>query len=212
MAVPPRVPRPQKIMMAGFFEFGDVDTNFWAFVGSTCLVLLAFVLMYVTRKPEDISHNLLVTQVFFDMLSFPLIKKLTGVFSCTSALIWEKDEGIAKRFCDLPGEALSDAQCMDNDPSTACWGSKHLQYVVAVMVLIVPFYVATLHFQLVAQKRQSVVAIDGMWTVVATQTKFFLAIVASAFGDCHPFMCVTGLSNALRQFRAQKYSDLILCL
>eukprot|EP01043_Picozoa_sp_COSAG02_P002171 COSAG02_NODE_49_length_45106_cov_298.436177_28_plen_339_part_00 len=212
MQVPPHVPNPTKVMMAGLLEFGNVDINFWAFVGSTALVVLAFAMLYLTRSPEDIGRNLLITQVFFDLMGFPLVKKLTSVFSCTSALIWEKDEGVTKRFCDLPGEAQSEAQCMDNDPSTACWGSEHLQYVAGVMVLLVPYYLATLHLQLVAQKRQSVVAVDGMWTVVASQTKFFLAVVASAFGDCHPFMCVTYFfSNArTRHFRVQTHCDPII--
>ena len=197
MHVPPHVPSPTKVMMVGFFEFGDIDTNFWAFVGSIFLVLLAFAMLYLTRKPEDTSRNLVITQVFFDLLGFPLIKKLTSVFSCTSTLIWEKNDGVAKPFCDLPGETLFGAQCMDNDPSTACWGSEHLQYVAAVMVLLVPYYLATLHLQLVAQKRQSVVAVDGMWTIAASQAKFLLAVVASAFGDCHPLMCaICFCSNA----------------
>ena len=179
-------------MMVGFFEFGDVDTNFWTFVGSGCIILLGFVLKYIYKNPKDISHDLLVTQVFFDILGFPLIKKLTSVFSCTSTLIWEEDEGVAKRFCKLPRDDLNAmVECMDNDPSTKCWGAQHLTYVVAVMILLVPYYLATLHLQLDALKRQSVIAIDGMWAVVASQTKFFLAVVASSYGDCHPLMCAT---------------------
>ena len=41
----------------------------------------------------------------FDLLGFALIKKLTSVFSCTSNFIWEEDEGVARRFCDLPERA-----------------------------------------------------------------------------------------------------------
>ena len=39
-----------------------------------------------------------------------------------------------------------------------------------------------------SQARQSVVVIDGMWIIVATQCKFVLAFLASAFGDCYPIM------------------------
>ena len=41
-----------------------------------------------------------------------------------------------------------------------------------------------------SQARQSVVVIDGMWIVVATQCKFMLAFLASMFGSCYPQMYV----------------------
>ena len=175
-------------MMAGFLEFGAADKNFWAFVGAVVLVLVGVVLHYLTRDPDDVGNNLLVTQVFFDLLGFPIIKKLTSVFSCTSTLTWEEHDGVSRRFCDLPGDPLAESQCMDNDPTTQCWGPHHLNYVAGALVLLLPYYLFTLHLQLVGQKRQSVVAIDGVWTVVASQAKFLLSAVASAFGDCYPTM------------------------
>ena len=182
MAVPPSVPNPQVMMLAGFFDFGGVDTQFWTFVGSAAATMLGFVLLGVYRKKP--SQKFLVVQVFFELLSFPLIKQLTGVFSCTSGTIWMEDAdgaGASSRFCDqsVPDEA----QCMDSDPSVACWTSaEHRWYLVAVLMMIMPYYLACLQLQATANARQSVLVIDGAWSVLSIQAKFILAVIASSFG------------------------------
>ena len=202
MEVPLDLPHPQTVMLAGLFEFGDVDTNFWTFVGSALMIPLSGVMWYITRNIT--ARNLLVVMVFFELLSFPVLKRLTSVFSCTSTEVWMEGE----RFCQLPNTTVEGEQCMDNDPSTQCWESTHLGYLLVVMVLLPPYYLATLNLQLAAQviaqrlsvpilalncllgsqARQSVVVIDGMWIIVATQCKFMLAFLASAFGGCYPIM------------------------
>ena len=94
---------------------------------------------------------------------------------------------LPERFCDVdtisPG-----AQCMDNNPSVKCWGGEHRAYISLVIILLVPYYMATLELQSAAQARQSVCKIDGGWSVVSTQSKFMLAFVASSFGSCYPIV------------------------
>lgn len=197
MEVPPSVPHPQAVMLAGFLDFGDVNTRFW-FVGASGMVVLGFVLFaFVLFAHEQQSQRwgavgtrLLIVQVFFDLLSLPLIKTLTGVFSCTSAGIWtERGEshGAASLFCDktVPGAA----QCMDIAPSVVCWtSSEHRAYLAVAIVLLVPYYLACLWLQLESNKAQSVVVINGSWSVVVMQCKFVLAIIASGFGGCYPIV------------------------
>ena len=188
MTLPPSVPSPQNVMLAGFFDFGDVDKNFWAVLGASALVVVGFVLLGLTRNKP--TYRFLVIQAFFELLSFPLIKKLTAVLSCTSAKVWKQDgSGRALRFC---GENVtSDGQCMDNNPEVECWTSdEHRGYLVVVIVLLVPYYLACLKLQATGFKRQSVVAVDGAWAVIVAQSKFVLGIIASSFGDCYPIVIV----------------------
>ena len=147
MEVPPSMPHPQALMLAGFFQFGrDLEVHFWVFCGATVSVVLGFILL--VWKRSDPSAKFAIVQVFFELMSFPLIKKLTGVFSCTSAQVWsEGDDQTFSRFCDV--EAVPDhAQCMDTEPSTVCWtSSRHQGYLAIVIVLLVPYYLACLHLQ-----------------------------------------------------------------
>ena len=41
--------------------------------------------------------------------------------------------------------------CMNNDPTIACWGTSHLQYVLLTACLMVPYYFATLELQSLVQ-------------------------------------------------------------
>ena len=197
MVVPPKVPHPQAVMLAGFFDFGTGTVQRWTFFSSAAMVVLSFVLLGLTRK--NLARQLLVIQIFFDLLSFPLLKKLSSVFSCTSAAVYMEDEdaanGTMALFCD--GHIPPDAQCLDHDPSMQCWGDDHRVYIAAVMVLLLPYYAATLHLQASAQARQSVVKIDGGWTVVSGQFKFMLAIIASSFGGCYPIVMVVSVEVAV---------------
>jgi hypothetical protein len=183
MEVPSSVPHPQAVMLAGFFDFRDnVDTRFWSFTGSAAAVAVGFILLFVYRNNPETKFT--VIQVFFELLSFPLIKTLTGVFSCTAADVQIDGD----RFCDnatVPAEA----QCMDTDPSAVCWTSGQHRACLAVAIgLLCPYYLACLHLQATAYARQSVVAIDGGWSIIATQSKFILAVIASCFGGCYPIV------------------------
>eukprot|EP01043_Picozoa_sp_COSAG02_P048149 COSAG02_NODE_4698_length_5082_cov_4.415412_2_plen_1410_part_00 len=192
MEVPPSMPNPQGIMLAGFFEFGhDVNVHFWMFIGAAMLVVLAFVLL---GSSEDPSARFAVVQLFFELMCFPLIKKLTGVLSCTSAKVWSKGNSPAlSPFCDVK-TVPRHAQCMDTEPSTVCWtSSTHQHYLAIVIVLLVPYYLACLHLQATAYERQSALIIDSAWSIISTQAKLMLAIIASSFGDCYPIVMVVSV-------------------
>eukprot|EP01046_Picozoa_sp_COSAG06_P036627 COSAG06_NODE_4057_length_4617_cov_7.820496_1_plen_523_part_10 len=162
--------------------------HFWTFVGAAAVVAVGFILLLVYRKNPGAKFT--VIQVFFELLSFPLIKTLTGVFSCTAADVWMDG---SDRFCD-PATVPDDAQCMDTDPSTVCWTSgQHRAYLAVAIVLLCPYYLACLHLQVSAYARQSVVAIDGGWSIIATQSKFILAVIASSFGGCYPIVMVVSV-------------------
>ena len=146
---------------------------------------------YCWVAAQQSARRLLITQVFFELLSFPLIKTLTGVFSCTSAGIWaEPDFGTQRGATLVCEETVPDgAQCMDMSHAVVCWTSgTHHGYLATVVVLLVPYYMACLHLQLAANRAQSAVSIDGTWSITVTQCKFMLAIIASSFGDCYPII------------------------
>ena len=194
MQTPPSVPHPQAIMLAGFLDFGDLDTRFWIFVGAAATVMLGFILLALQR--DNPSRRFLITQVFFELLSFPLIKTLTGVFSCTSAGIWAEPEFGTQRGATLVCEETvpDGAQCMDMSHAVVCWTSgTHHGYLATVVVLLVPYYMACLHLQLAANRAQSAVSIDGTWSITVTQCKFMLAIIASSFGDCYPIIIAVSM-------------------
>lgn len=188
MEVPPYIPHPQAVMLAGLFQFGDVDVQHWSFLAAALTVVVSFALLGVTNAFNDRQKHLLVIQVCFDLLAAPLSAKLSSVFSCTGSDVEIVNAtNLPERFCDVdtisPG-----AQCMDNNPSVKCWGGEHRAYICLVILLLVPYYMATLELQSAAQARQSVCKIDGGWSVVSTQSKFMLAFVASSFGSCYPIV------------------------
>jgi hypothetical protein len=166
MKVPPNVPHPAKVMMAGFFEFEGVDTQLLGFVGCVAMVPVAFCLYALTMPGgllPDAERNLKVIEIFFDTLFFMAIKKLTGVFACSSASTFiVGEDGQARAFCKLhdavhngstvENEAATPIDmCMDNDPTVACFGQAHWGYMIFAMVLLPPYYCAALKFQLDAQ-------------------------------------------------------------
>ena len=99
----------------------------------------------VARKDDD--SPVTEADLAAEALITPVLKRLTSVFSCTSTEVWMEGE----RFCQLPNTTAEGAQCMDNDPLTQCWGSTHLGYMLVVMALLPPYYLATLNLQLAAQ-------------------------------------------------------------
>lgn len=64
-----------------------------------------------------------------------------------------------KRVCT--GSVPLDYHCMDESPHVTCWSSEHRVYIVAVLLLLMPYYLATLHLQASGQAQQSVVTING---------------------------------------------------
>ena len=192
MEVPEHVPEPQAVMMAGFLDFGSLQLHqimFWA----ACAMVVLGIVLYV-RTREDVAKNLLVVQVFFDVAAFPIIKKMTGVLSCTGADKWMVDaDGVAQRACSLALDAvdLDEAQCMDEAPTLQCWDSEHLLYYVApVMVFLAPYYILCVDLQSASQAKQSIVVIDRICGIVSFQSKFILAFIASTVGDCYPWVMV----------------------
>ena len=49
MEEPPDAPNPQKLMLLGFFNIGDVDTHFWIFIGAVIAIATTPILLYLTR-------------------------------------------------------------------------------------------------------------------------------------------------------------------
>eukprot|EP01043_Picozoa_sp_COSAG02_P028375 COSAG02_NODE_1717_length_11210_cov_6.149401_2_plen_1527_part_00 len=253
------LPSVSSIMLAGFFEqpvsesIGDSEASatlglmYWTFVAALVVVPVAFVLLFLTWA--DKAQNLVVILVCFDLLSFPLMKRLTSVLTCTSDSIWvfkvssggrmisnaaaladwssSADEqqccgggainyscavadyctperrlsSVARSFCQLDTELQPDAVgerfCMNNDPTTVCWEQTHLQYVLLAGCLLVAYYFATLALQSLVQAHQSVVVVDGSWTFLATQSRFFLAVMASAYGNCYPTAMVSCIAAVM---------------
>ena len=198
---PEEAPEPQSFMLAGFFQFGDVDTDLWIFLGTIALIAGSPFLMYLTRDrgrgpdaSKRRSRRNLITSTLFGALAFDFVSKMTSVFSCTNAKVWgpvETDEdptgeNTTGYFCNLNGTGAPEgAACMDNIPTAVCWGDEHLvSYVLPVMLVLAPYYIAVLHFKAESQAKQSVVALDRVCDVVAFQWIVMLATVSSAIGNC----------------------------
>ena len=110
--------------------------KFWSFVSACCVVALSAVMLALTRGDEGSrpARRMKVVLLFFELLSFPLIKQLTSVFSCTSTEIWMEGEPV----CKLATNMTDAQQCMDIDPTVACWGGAHLLYLGFTMLLLTP--------------------------------------------------------------------------
>jgi len=93
-------------------------------------------MLALTRGDEGSrpARRMKVVLLFFELLSFPLIKQLTSVFSCTSTEIWMEGEPV----CKLATNMTDAQQCMDIDPTVACWGGAHLLYLGFTMLLLTP--------------------------------------------------------------------------
>jgi hypothetical protein len=117
--VPPYMPSVTKLFMAGIFEFpGSEHMHFVTFFGAVGMVLLSFLLLSVLSKYGSTGGIILLIEVAFSSLSFPIIKQLTDVFSCTRGNLetFKYEEGTEGRLCGdsiLPTES-----CMDVAPDT----------------------------------------------------------------------------------------------
>ena len=102
-----------------------------------------------------------------------------------------QDDGVLKADAEtgvITGHrVVPGAQCMDNDPTRQCWDdASHLWHVAAVVILLTPYYISALQNILSMLLKQSVMAKDARWAFVSFQSKTFLAVVASVYGDCQP--------------------------
>eukprot|EP01043_Picozoa_sp_COSAG02_P046140 COSAG02_NODE_4290_length_5544_cov_4.972452_3_plen_193_part_00 len=150
MDVPPGVPRPENAMLAGLFEFSflseDAPVKFWTYIAACCMVLLSAVLLGLTRGNAGSgapTRRMKVVLVCFELMSFPLIKQLMSVFSCTSISIWLKDG----QFCKQQDNTTDTQQCMDIDPTVTCWDRAHLAYCGVTMLMLTPW----VHYQSITQ-------------------------------------------------------------
>lgn len=142
MDVPPGVPRPENAMLAGLFEFGflseDAPVKFWTYIAACCMVLLSAVLLGLTRGNAGsgaATRRMKVVLVCFELMSFPLIKQLMSVFSCTSTSVWLNDG----QFCKQQDNTTDTQQCMDIDPTVTCWDRAHLGYCGVTMLMLTPW-------------------------------------------------------------------------
>ena len=91
--VPPYVPRLDVLVLGGLLNF---ENQMWhrATVWGACALVAAMpLLFYIVR--HDVGNQLLAVQLCFDVLSFPIINKMTSVFACTSDRL--RDESFANR-------------------------------------------------------------------------------------------------------------------
>ena len=274
VTAPLGLPSFSSIMLASFFEQAATDSigdseaaaaspghRHWTFQAALAAVPLGFVLVFLSRG--DKGHYLVAILICFDLLTFPLLKRITSVLACTPDSVWvfetppggrmlsntaalvqwsmsaeeqqccgdgvlhrscsvaddctpERRLGsVARSFCQLDTEteldAVGERYCMNNDPTVPCWEQTHLQLLVVSACLLVPYYFATLALQSLVQAQQSVVVVDGSWTFLATQSKLFLAVAASAFGDCYPItvICCVAATMLVQLLFGVTYSSVL---
>ena len=191
MGVPQLAPRPESVMMAGFFEFEDAAVQRVAFQ-SACILTILGVLMVVKTR-HDIAHNMVAITVVFDIMAFPVIKKLTGVLACTSQDKYRVvDGGQLVRACQLSVDAPTESSCMDEAPDVLCWSQDHLiWYIIPAVLILGPYYCACVEMLSKSQARQSVVVIDRICGLISFQGKVLLAVLSAAVDDCHPWILVS---------------------
>ena len=189
--IPPNVPSPQSVFLAGLFELpGDKAIHYATFLGACLTVLGAFVMLSYFSYRGSTGKVMILIEVAFSSLSFPIIKQLTDVFACTrgNLLTYKMDTRQVGRLC---GPSVRETEsCMDTMPNTTCWSEEHIAHVLVVMVVLTSYYMAALYLRTEAQAKSSAVILDGVYCIVIFQLKFVLAIVATVFGDCHPLVIV----------------------
>ena len=98
VVVPAYIPRLDVLVLGGLFSF---ENEMWqrATVWIACAVVFMMpVVFYIVRK--DVGNYLIATQVCFDVLSFPIINKMTSVFACTSDML--RDDSFVNRCALAP--------------------------------------------------------------------------------------------------------------
>ena len=163
MDVPAPVPNPQPLLLASFFDFtsrgreaesGDSGGAFGGFMIACLTVVGSFAWMWLAHRRRggrlfgggggEQGEELLVVQVCFDLLAFPVLRQLTAVFSCGATCT------------DLASGFIAEQKCMALDPSIVCWADmSHRAYIALALVLLVPYFAGTLLLQAAAQARDS---------------------------------------------------------
>ena len=179
---------------AASFEFG-VDAYLISFLMACATVPVAFAALVTAKRWGGAEQFLMVVDLFFESLMFPVCKQLIGVLTCTRGDLRETTTEVVvgntttfttKRVC---GHTVPfDASCMDGRPDVECWSDVHLWYVLAVFLFLVPYFVGGAQLRTEAQKQTSTVVIDGLFSILAFQIKFLLAVISSGFGGCHPWL------------------------
>ena len=110
--VPPYVPRLDVLVLGGLLNF---ENHVWhrASVWGACAVVAAMPLVFFCVR-HDVGRWLLAVQVCFDVLSFPIINKMTSVFACTSDKL--RDES----FADRPVASASHRTAMGINAASCC--------------------------------------------------------------------------------------------
>ena len=196
VATPEGLPPPQDIVMFGMVEFGSAVHQYTVLVGVCVVVVLAFGVQFGVWKFGKEGQKILVIEMCFDAIAFPVIKQFTGVFACTSTDQWRIDEttGLAVPICDA---SVVKSACMDLLPEVGCYSKSHLWQIFLIMTVFVPYFVLGLGLRSYAQSLSSAVVIDGVFAIVAFQLKVFLAIAASQFGDCLPIVVIGSVEFAV---------------
>lgn len=129
--VPPNFPpplQPQNFFLAGIFEFKSSPfVQLLIFIGAFVFVPAAFLVLYLYRN--NVGKKNLVIEVAFAALTFPVIKRFTDVFACTSGktLVKNKELMQFERLCETPAPLFED--CMDVAPEVPCWSQEHHLYI-----------------------------------------------------------------------------------
>ena len=189
------VPKPViNFFAAASFEFG-VNAHTISFLMACATVPVAFAALVTVKRWGGAEQFLMVVDLFFESLMFPVCKQLIGVLTCTRGDLRETTTEVVegntttfttKRVC---GHTVPfDASCMDGRPDVECWSDVHLWYVLAVFLFLVPYFVGGAQLRTEAQKQTSTVVIDGLFSILAFQIKFLLAVISSGFGGCHPWL------------------------
>jgi hypothetical protein len=87
------------------FDLGPVNIHGLVFIFACATVVVAPFFLYATRGVENRSSHFLVVQIFFEILSFPVLKRLLAQFSCTGETVIKNGLEF-KSFCQLPPTAV----------------------------------------------------------------------------------------------------------
>ena len=201
------VPKPViNFFEAAVFDFG-LDAHYISFFTACGFVPVSFAALVLVKHHGGAEQFLMVVDLAFDALTFPICKTLVGVLSCTGGNLREQTrtyeafpEGntttyLTSRVCG--GSVAMEASCMDGRPDVECWGDTHMWHVLGVFLFLVPYYIGGAKLRTEAQKQTSTVVIDSIFSVLAFQLKFLLAVIASGFGSCHPWMLVVSVEMSV---------------
>jgi hypothetical protein len=167
--------------MAAIFE-GVFDAKFELFLLACGVVMLAPLAFFMAERcSATYSLRLVATSVFFDMLSFTIIKQMLGVFACTRSDLWHGNE----KLCEVES-----GSCMDMFPEQSCFSNFHMPFIFTSMVCLTFYYLAAMHYNCVFLQMQSVVLTDEKFAVLSMQFRVIMAYLASSIGTCYPWTMV----------------------